>query len=83
LVLLMEEVYLYYAIEIGHDALIYIPSFIKIGVASRKSVGRGDTHTDTHRHKGDRISLLLFFQNKESRLKMVCICSATRTMSAE
>jgi hypothetical protein len=32
-------------------------------------VDRGDAQTDTHTEYGDLISLLLFFQNKESRLK--------------
>jgi hypothetical protein len=50
--------------------MIYIPSFIKIGSAVQKLMGR--IHKQTHRQEGDLISLLLFFQNKESRLKMKC-----------
>jgi hypothetical protein len=49
-----------------HD--IRIPNFIKIGSGIQKLVGGG---TQTHRQHGDRISLFLFFQNKESRLKWV------------
>jgi hypothetical protein len=32
---------------------------------------RGDTQTHTHRQQRDLISLLLFFQNKEIRLKLI------------
>jgi hypothetical protein len=54
------------AVEIDSGAMIYIPSFIKIGSGIRKLFG---WDTQTHRQHGDRISLLLFFRNKESRLK--------------
>jgi hypothetical protein len=53
-----------YAIEMGSGAMIYISSFIKIGSGIQKLIGV------THRQRGDRISLLLFFQNRESRLKI-------------
>jgi hypothetical protein len=55
-----------YAVEIGSGAMIYIPSFIKIDSGIQKFIGR------IHRHSehGDLISLHLFFQNKESRLKI-------------
>jgi hypothetical protein len=43
--------------------MINMPSFIKISSAVQKLI-RGDTH----RQHGDRINLLLFFQNKENRL---------------
>jgi hypothetical protein len=33
-----------YAVEMGSGAMIYIPSFIKIGSGIRKLI-RGDTHT--------------------------------------
>jgi hypothetical protein len=55
-----------YAVEIGSGAMIYIPSFIKIGSAIQKLMGRD---TQTHRQNGDRIRLISFFQNKECRLK--------------
>jgi hypothetical protein len=42
----------------GSGAMIYIPSFIKTGLG-------------IHRQHGDLISLLSFFQNKESRLKTI------------
>jgi hypothetical protein len=53
-----------YAVEMGSGALICIPSFMKIGSTIQKFI-RG-----IHRHiqHGDRLSLLKFFQNKESTL---------------
>jgi hypothetical protein len=51
----------------GSGAMIYIPSFTKIGSAIQKFMGRD---TQIHRQDGDSISLCLFFQNKESRLKI-------------
>jgi hypothetical protein len=53
-----------YTIEMGSGAMIYIPSFIKIG----SRLNRGDT--EIHKQDGDRISPLLFFPNKESMLKI-------------
>jgi hypothetical protein len=44
---------------------VYIPNFMKIGSAIQKLIA-GDTQTQ----RGDLISLLLFFQNKESGLKV-------------
>jgi hypothetical protein len=55
-----------YAVEMGSGAMIYIPSFIKIGSAIQKLIGgRGYTETQTawRSHK-----CVLFFQNNESRL---------------
>jgi hypothetical protein len=49
-----------YAVEMGSGAMIYIPSFIKIGSGSQKIIGRGYTDAQTNRQQGDRISLLLF-----------------------
>jgi hypothetical protein len=54
-----------YAGELGSGAMIYIPSFMKNGSATQNLIGG----TRTHREHSDRIYLLLFFQNKESRLK--------------
>jgi hypothetical protein len=48
-----------YAVEMGSCAMIYLPSFIKIGSGIRKLI-RGDTHT--HRERPDLISLLYFFK---------------------
>jgi hypothetical protein len=45
-------------------ALINVPSFIKIGSGIQKLI-RGDNR---HRQQRDLISLLYFFQNKESGL---------------
>jgi hypothetical protein len=53
-----------YAVEMG-SGVINIRSFIKIWFRHSK-VNRGDTQT--HKECRDHISLLLFFQNKESRL---------------
>jgi hypothetical protein len=40
-----------YAVEMGSGAMIYIPSFIKIGSAIRKLMGEGDTQTEWRSHK--------------------------------
>jgi hypothetical protein len=55
-----------YAVEMGSGAIIYIPSFIKIGWGIQKLLERD--HIQTHRQHGDLTSILSFFQNKESRL---------------
>jgi hypothetical protein len=34
-----------YAAEMGSGAMIYVPSFIKIGSGVQKLLGRGDTDT--------------------------------------
>jgi hypothetical protein len=54
-----------YAVEMGLGAMIYIPGFIKIGLGIQK-LTRG-----IHRQHADRISLLLFIENEESRLETV------------
>jgi hypothetical protein len=60
-----------YAVEMYSDAMIYIPKFYK----DRYRYSKVDR--EIHRHPyGDCISLLLFFQNKESRLK-ICIIQDT------
>jgi hypothetical protein len=57
------EGFMKYAAEMGSWwAMIYIPSFIKIGSDVTQAIG------NTHRQHGDRISLLSFFQNKKIRL---------------
>jgi hypothetical protein len=53
-----------YAVKMGSGAMIHIPSFIKIGSGIQKLIG------GIHRQQRDLISLLLFFQNKESRVKI-------------
>jgi hypothetical protein len=35
-----------YVVDVGSGAMIYIPSFIKIGSGTQKLL-EGDTHTDT------------------------------------
>jgi hypothetical protein len=55
-----------YTVEMGSGATIYASSFIKIGSAIQNLM----RDSQTHRQRGDLISLLLFFQNKESRLKI-------------
>jgi hypothetical protein len=50
-----------YAVEMGSDSVIYIPSFIKIGSGIQNLFGG---YTDGQ--QGDLLSLLLFFQNEES-----------------
>jgi hypothetical protein len=52
-----------YAVLMGSGAMIYLPSFIKFGSGIQKLTG------GTHRQHGDRVCLILFFQNKESRLE--------------
>jgi hypothetical protein len=45
-----------YAIEIGSGVMIYIPSFIKIGLGIQKLIGgRGDSH------RGDRVKPIVKF----------------------
>jgi hypothetical protein len=56
-----------YAADMGSGAMVYIPSFLKIGSGIQKLMGG---NTQTHRQHGDLLSLLLFFQNKECRLIM-------------
>jgi hypothetical protein len=43
----------------GSGAVIYVPSFIKIGSGTQKLIGR---YTHTHRQQRDLISLLYFFK---------------------
>jgi hypothetical protein len=54
-----------YGVEMGLGAMIYIPSYIKIGSAIRKLI-RG--HTQTHRQHGDCLRVHLRFQDKGSRV---------------
>jgi hypothetical protein len=51
----------------GSGAMIYILSFVKISLGTEKLMV-GEVFTDTPH--GDRISLILFFQINESRLKI-------------
>jgi hypothetical protein len=56
-----------YAIEMGSCAMICIPSFIWIGSGIQELLGQ---NTQTDRQQGDLISLLSFYQNTESGLKI-------------
>jgi hypothetical protein len=53
--------------EMSSYAMMCIPSFVKIGSATKRLVGEV---TQTHRQHGDFISLLSFFQNKGNILKI-------------
>jgi hypothetical protein len=57
-----------YAVDMGSGAMIYVPSFIKIGSGIQQLIGGEDSQTHTHIQHGDHISLLSFFQHKECRL---------------
>jgi hypothetical protein len=60
-----------YDVEMGPGAMIHTSSFITTSSGTEKLLGGGIyTYIQTHRQQGDFISLLLFLQNKESRLKM-------------
>jgi hypothetical protein len=48
-----------YAVEVGSGAMIYVPSFIKIGSGIQKLTGEIRRHTETQR--GDLSSLIYFF----------------------
>jgi hypothetical protein len=52
------EGFMKYAVEVGSDAMIYVPRFIKIGSGIQKLMQRGNTHIDTWQ-RGDP-SLILF-----------------------
>jgi hypothetical protein len=54
-------------VEIPSDGMIFLQSVIKIG----SGILKGGIHIQKHRHRqeDDRVSLLSFFQNNESRLK--------------
>jgi hypothetical protein len=45
----------------GSGAMIYVPSFIKIGSGIPKLIGGEDTQTHPHKQQRDLISLLYFF----------------------
>jgi hypothetical protein len=48
----------------GSGAVIYVPSFVKIGSGVQKLI-RGDTQTHTHGQQRDLISLLYFFKTRK------------------
>jgi hypothetical protein len=53
------------AVDMGSGAMIRMPSVIKTGSGIQKLIRGG---SQTHRQHGARISLLLFFQNKENSI---------------
>jgi hypothetical protein len=55
-----------FSAEMASDAMLRIPSFIKSGPGIQNLTG---VDSQTHRQHGHLISLILFVQNKESRLK--------------
>jgi hypothetical protein len=57
-----------YAVKMDSGATIHKPIFINIGSDFQKLMGGGRGLTGTQ--QGVRISLILFFQQKESRLKI-------------
>jgi hypothetical protein len=69
-----------YSVEMGSGAITYIPSLIKTGSDIQKFIG-GEEFTDTQHD--DLISLLLFFQNKENRLKINSRSSITMDRKQE
>jgi hypothetical protein len=58
-----------YAIQMASGGMIYIPAFMKVDRVMQKLLGGTHIKTHTYRIQGNLISLLLFFQNRESRLK--------------
>jgi hypothetical protein len=70
-----------YTIEIGSGAIICIPASTKIGSGIKKLSG-SDTHAQTQT-ASDRISVILFFQKKESRLNRCLKWNLTRATRLE
>jgi hypothetical protein len=53
-----------YAAEMGSSAMIYMPSFVKIGSAIQKLMEGGE-------QRGESISLLLFFKIRKYANKLI------------
>jgi hypothetical protein len=51
-----------YTTEMGSDSIIYVLSFIKIGLSIQKSTGED---TKMHSQHGDLTCLFLFLKNKK------------------
>jgi hypothetical protein len=66
-----------YAIEMGSGAMIYTPSFTKIGSTIRKLIGGGDTqtvwrlYTSTRRHTPE--DGILHSHHRENLKSYICI----------
>jgi hypothetical protein len=54
-----------YAVEMCSGAVIYLPSFIKIGSGIQKLTG-----DDTQTHRSNKPTCVYFFLNKGSRRRM-------------
>jgi hypothetical protein len=50
---------------------MYVPNFINIGSGIEKLIRGKYTYPQKNRQDGNRISLLLFFQDKGTRLKII------------
>jgi hypothetical protein len=61
----LTGVFFNYAAEMGLNAVIYVPRFIKIGPGVQKLMG-GDTQTHTHWQQRDLISLIYFFKIRKA-----------------
>jgi hypothetical protein len=59
------EGFIKYTVDVGSGAMINIPSLIKIVSAIQKLIWGG-----IHRHYGNAYFYFIFFQNRESRLKV-------------
>jgi hypothetical protein len=61
------------AVEIDLGAMIYIPSFIKIGSGIRKLIRGAHIETDTHTDNRviSYVYYSFYFQNKENGLQIV------------
>jgi hypothetical protein len=61
-----------HAVETGSVAVINMPGLLKIGSGIQKLIGGGEAQEQRlpDRQHGDHISILSFFQNKESGIKM-------------
>jgi hypothetical protein len=51
-----------YTVEMELGAMMYTPSYIKVGSGIQNLIGRIDIQTQTHRQEGNLIILLLFFK---------------------
>jgi hypothetical protein len=57
-------------VEMGSGAVIYVPSFIKIGSGIQKLIGEIHRQTYTHRQQHDLISLLYLFEIRKVGYKL-------------
>jgi hypothetical protein len=65
----------------GSGAVIYLPSFIKIGSGIQKLIEETHRRTDTHRHQGHFICLYFLILKNRVGLRnhvAVCVCVCVR-----